>query len=399
MNSEGIISVPLGTEPGQLVLFPTLISVQEGKKICSLYIYFDITFFIAVGKPILYAAEITLAQISHSDGSSTILYFPCKCYIQEIFRAIGDHVKEGTPLLKVTELEDLTLQIYSTFPDLETTLPVYRKYCQIGRSLENDPIVTEFKRFAERRFRESLVKSRFPSFFMVIASSGLGKTQLPFCILNQDILYIPLFNNQSIYKFFSPFTNILLEAIKRDFGILFPSDKTPQRGKLSCRALEESLKKEKLYTYGFLFSLFELMKDKLCVLSPLDITTPVKIRRKTMTDLSKLENLPLVFIDEFYTSEGLPEIYLIFLRNSIRLLRVRLVVMGTNMSAANMFTTAASCSRKEEDDIWVHLWHLLPNYSMERQSFLCSLHEKLAIRTPSLKDTLNMLIVSVGVQE
>ena len=143
----------------------------------------------------MYAAETPLAQISHSDGSSTILYFPCKCYIREIYRAIGDQVEEGTPLLKVDELEDLTLQLYSTFPDLETALPVYRKYCQIGNSLENDPIVTEFKRFAEGRFRESLVKSRFPSFCMVIASSGLGKTQLPFCILNQPVLYIPLFTN------------------------------------------------------------------------------------------------------------------------------------------------------------------------------------------------------------
>ena len=89
------------------------------------------------------------------------------------------------------------------------------------------------------------------------------------------------------------------------------------------------------------------MKDKLCVLSPLDITTPVKIRRKTMTDLWKVENLPLVFIDKFYTSKGLPEICLMFLRNSIRLLRVRLVVMGTNMLAANMFTTAASVRVQE----------------------------------------------------
>ena len=84
----------------------------------------------------------------------------------------------------------------------------FASYQQIGRLLaeENSAPLISFNKFLDAEFLMSSARD-IPPFTFILASSGTGKTQLPFALRGRKVLYLPLFsllgtllkNNRSIH--------------------------------------------------------------------------------------------------------------------------------------------------------------------------------------------------------
>ena len=298
--------------------------------------------------------------------------------IVETVVKVGDTVKEGDHLCYI-ERNDPSIAVSST-----ENFDAYLRFVRIGLMLAEDSVVKRFEDFIEKIFLPEVREAcPAPPFCFILASSGFGKSQFPFALVNQKILYIPLALSQDIYKTFSALALLFQECVLKDISLYFPDSPT-ETWPYSCSKLDLIMNK-KLFTIGAFYAIFRQMKDY-GVFDPRKLVMTTQIVPMYAHALTEKY---IVFLDEFspalFTNEQLQ-----FFRNVCRLLRIPLIVMGTNSSAANMFNYSPGASRYGSSK-WVFIWRHLPQYAECLREKLAESVESFCSARQCLSQTANLM--------
>ena len=215
----------------------------------------------------------------------------------------------------------------------------------------------------------NIEKNDWP-FLFIEGSSGVGKTQSAFALRSallekfKDIEFVylvckePKFASiQSIYQAYDNINDAFAVCVKNDLEAL-------KNERFDCTSLES----RSLYIYGFIHHV---------------LTKPTKnfrIQKKLwgeVREVIKCCKFPVVVLDEF------PEIInenestinrCRLMRNSVRALKIPLVIMGTNSTAANLLQYSDQ-SRGEEQYPWCFLFPRLPPIDTQRLDFAINPNE------------------------
>lgn len=262
----------------------------------------------------------------------------------------------------------------------EQAVKAFSKYKEVGQTLRkaNSHQLQCLNSFLETTFLQSCTTG-IPPFCFILASSGLGKTQLVFSLKHHTkVIYIPMApkltgRRQPIYEYFLPLYEILREALERDLIIL--ARKSLSRGALMN--IEHLSKDElldlvnfdylrthngiKFNTLGLLCGILSAPNFWSGVFDPYSIKD-LPIPLLNLQECGQFE-LPIVFLDEFNVSGSYYDTALMVLaRNLFRAAKVRTVVMGTDANASNLFRLGRSMSRSDSLHVWVYIWTALPPY-------------------------------------
>ena len=268
-------------------------------------------------------------------------------------------------------------------------------YEEIGRQIraESPPMITKMKELAEESYAKI---STMPS-FIVCASSGTGKTQLPFT-LDIPLLYFMLSTeSQPIYEVFYDISLHFKKLLDADFDNFYATaGKVINLDKYSLdNFILESISSSscKFHTPGFLIALIEnilnlrknsknkrdkkeyselnwprlqLMNNNPIPSNPMIIT----IAKGKINDMCRTNSmddaefvLPLIFMDEFNVNENTTSeerARYSFYRNLIRACKLIPVLMGTNSQITNMI--AAGKGSGCVPSRWAYVFYKLPSY-------------------------------------
>ncbi|KAJ3267720.1 hypothetical protein HDV01_004368 [Terramyces sp. JEL0728] len=194
-------------------------------------------------------------------------------------------------------------------------------------------------------------------FFVMVGSSGVGKTQMAFNLkaMGFHVVYIPLLFKpnslipddavQSIYSAFSQFTEAFKNCINKDWSLI-------------SRLNDQSSYPDKLYCYGFLAAILKneqkwkpIQKSK----SELEKTISSFLQKKKKKKNGKtVKKKVLVFLDEFPAHErhAANEDELRFIRNVYRNVGITVIIASTNSAATNLLKGNNSSSRP---GVWCHV--------------------------------------------
>lgn len=264
------------------------------------------------------------------------------------------------------------------------------KYIKLGKEILNTPETQNFIHLIDSISKKS--KFEEVPFIFICASSGTGKTQLPFS-LQIPLLY--LINNsdmlnlcdsvihQDIYLNYFDCSTVLRKCVVYDRHVVYNND-------LSLKKIDTSDCKSMIAGFFVtLFSLvieyrqrfnivdenwalsqikaFEYIQDKLFI-------KPVTLyeARVAISKMSEIENqfLPLVFLDESQKTRDRDDFLRDYktLRKIIRNIGVIPVYMGTNACLVNFINkTSTGGSRTGDDCIWSYIVYKLAHPT---QSFL-----------------------------
>ena len=222
-------------------------------------------------------------------------------------------------------------------------------------------------------------------FYFVVASSGMGKSQLA-ASLSLPVVYIPLSNTQSMYGCFNFVSQAVLEALQAD------SDEQPGRITDTFKSANELRSvHEKFKTVGLLVSLFKAVygrtnEESLKLLSgyygertikyrPMFISDAKITLDKCMSTENHSQNMtPIFFIDEVPACMSKDDaVYrqCLFLRNIIRNLNCISVLSGAEAAVMNAFENIREASRRDRVDIeYLRLILKLPSTSLD--AFRCN---------------------------
>jgi hypothetical protein len=277
-------------------------------------------------------------------------------------------------------------------------------YCTIGRDLTNDPYRLAFVTFLKGKFQNQVKKNHRPPFVFVIASSGIGKTQLAFSLFEFRVLYIPLVYNsdsQKIYNYFAGFWDQLRNAIlldRRSNALVLNQLEDVSLAKLMFLIQSRKLS----YTAGFLIAAMSFMKGDNTWNGVYDVSKLPSKFEYTAEPLNELNNVSstesdiIIVLDEFFAAKYTDSVSLAFLRNIFRACRFTVVIMGTHSNALNMVTKSAGVSSIGSgsdipDPTWCYVWHALPETSEKLRTSIQKISYEIAMKFPSLEDTLETL--------
>ena len=203
--------------------------------------------------------------------------------------------------------------------------------------------------------------TNFPRlFYFVVASSGMGKSQLA-SSLSAPVVYIPMASNKSIYNCFFSVSNVLLAVLKDDIA-----------EHLDCfyenHMSANDLVGEELKTVGLLVALFKEVygktnEESLRLLSGDTGKLTIYYYSMSITEANdeldvfvetrnKTENLtPIFFIDEVPPIDDQNYLRCLLLRNIIRSINCICILSGTEAALMNAFDSISEGSRRQGPDI------------------------------------------------
>ena len=227
------------------------------------------------------------------------------------------------------------------------------------------------------------MRAAVPAFCFVLTSSGFGKTQLAFSIFELPVIYLTCpyggaRNQQNIYDYFWSLSALMKKCVSLDITKLLVKggDQIKHKERLALfstsKLIEHLENNEEFFTLRFFDWLFCQIKGKCGVLDPRELTSS-RIIKPISVGCFTPNRESIVFLDEFYGLSDEDNYSLAFLRNILRLLKIRTTVMGTNTSAYNLFTNSSRFSGSDDRPPWVYIWSSLPAYSSVKFGMIDSL--------------------------
>ena len=287
---------------------------------------------------------------------------------------LNKYLELGKEIIRATETQNF-IKLISSISNSESP---YKDF------IDNNK---EYRR-EENKIFEANLQEELP-FIFVCASSGTGKTQLPFSV---DIPLVYLVNNQiikgseanseiqKIYQNFSHISGIFLKCVELDRNLIYDRNGSYvfQGNYYMCQSM----------IAGFFVALFklifeyrmELRNDEHWAISQLNalsqINDQIEIKRisivsaknaickmtKIYNETSGLKFLPLVFLDESQKSDNDENFTVDYktIRRIIKNIGLIPVFMGTNASLVNFINkNSLQTSRKEYLDIWGYVVYKL----------------------------------------
>eukprot|EP00474_Spongospora_subterranea_P006270 CRZ06728.1 hypothetical protein [Spongospora subterranea] len=197
----------------------------------------------------------------------------------------------------------------------------FHSYTEIATKLSDDDSVKRLITLIQKV--ESCPATPNPPFIFLEGSSGVGKTQMAFNVMNaltteRFILYLvatPCSENaQDIYKMFSAPSDLFIECVAKD--LINYSIVTP-----------EHLFNSKLYTFGFIE---EFVRQ--------GYGGTADIQKRTRTEIQHIvgSRSLLIILDEFVSLDDATSNRARFMRNVFRCLMMPVILLGTDSRAANL---------------------------------------------------------------
>ncbi|KAI3633524.1 hypothetical protein MIR68_008471 [Amoeboaphelidium protococcarum] len=258
---------------------------------------------------------------------------------------------------------DPSKQVITKFPTIQNPLvdAAYEQYMEDASRLAQYPQVDKVVSIMhDVELKYFVTKKGFPPFIFIDGSSGVGKTQMAFTLMNRlkaerSVYYMLAsdVNQQSqlIYQRYQGVSYALTMCVEKDLTTL--SEK-----KLSCN----NFLNEKLYCFGFILQLLQKSVDSYHVdLNQISIDPCWAL--DVLDVLKRFKALPVIIIDEFFTEDrSIDDQYqkCRLLLNMLRSLAMCVVIMGTNTSATNMLDSSIQNRNSGLEIEWCHLVTEMP---------------------------------------
>ena len=230
-------------------------------------------------------------------------------------------------------------------------------FLELGKSISKTEEIQEFQNLVKNIYSENILSNNFP-FVFICASSGTGKTQIPFS-LECDFPYIYFLQNfrsnriQDIYQPFLGISECFDLNIRTDLDAYDSIYHRNSDKKIMYQCFEiKQYTALKFYSVGFIVEIFKHMCKKRDSsvdkslnwiyfelqtfkfdFAPMTISEGIAALSKIKDD-SNLRTLPIIFLDESCVTGEEIELFQ-FRRNVLRLLRLVVVFMGTDAAAGN----------------------------------------------------------------
>lgn len=324
------------------------------------------------------------------DGENVLIVFVEKSKKQELTNKINEFIRSKTC--------ELTIKISQVPEENRLTL---KKYLEIGKELaefsETKSFVNLVKAIQSRTSPFNFTKEKqmeleskmfnykqgYIPFIFVCASSGTGKTQLPFSV---DIPMVYLINNknlvrkdnsektQQIYKNFIDISKGFFECIEKDINIMGFNDE-------NIGDKLDIMDTERLFLPSFMYSLVLNTKNSRkegehWVESQLSIEDGFRFSKMTINEArNNIDEIfgedlkPVIFLDESQMGGSNNfRVEYIYTRKMIKKLDLIPIFMGTNASLENFVNigTATIGSRLEtEEKPWCYIIYRLAPTSIK----------------------------------
>ena len=194
-------------------------------------------------------------------------------------------------------------------------------------------------------------------FVFLVGSSGVGKTQMAFTLLeqlkgtNQAYYFLfstPVDKSQNIYRYYENISTVFDECRNQDAKLI------RNEASATCGKVYE----KELFVYGFIYTVLEK-----------GLVDGVDISPKTGKAVWELivqngleNNRPVFIIDECVQINDETDHIIKFVVNCFRSLGLGLVILGTNSRVAQITTTKFTESREGEGHDWCHVNAVYPQF-------------------------------------